>query len=90
MIAVRSTSGDPEKFKTVVKKVADSTKLPMILCSLNNNIIEAGLMAAPKARPLIYAATKENWKDMAELALMYNCPLVVSAPNDLNTLGFAC
>ena len=28
----------------------------------------------------------ENWKDMAELALMYNCPLVVSAPNDLNTL----
>ncbi len=86
MIAVRSTSGDAEKFKAVVKKVADSTKLPMILCSLNNNVMEAGLMAAPKARPLIYAATQENWKDMAELALMYECPLVVSAPNDLNTL----
>ncbi len=86
MIAVRSTSGDPEKFKATVKKVAETTKLPMILCALNSNVLEAGLMAAPKARPLLYAANKENWKDMAELALMYSCPLVVSAPNDLTTL----
>ncbi len=86
MIAVRSTSGDAEKFKATVKKVAETTKLPMILCALNSSVLEAGLMAAPKARPLIYAATKENWKDMAELALMYSCPLVVSAPNDLTTL----
>ena len=86
MIAVRSTSGDAEKFKATVKKVAETTKLPMILCALNSNVLEAGLMAAPKARPLLYAANKENWKDMAELALMYSCPLVVSAPNDLNTL----
>jgi acetyl-CoA decarbonylase/synthase complex subunit gamma len=49
-------------------------------------VAEAGLMAAPKARPLLYAATTENWKDMAELALMYNCPIVVSAPNDLTSL----
>jgi len=86
MIAVRSTSGDPEKFKTAVKTVAEATKLPIILCSLNSNVLEAGLMAAPRARPLLCAATKENWKDMAELALMYNCPLVVSAPNDLSTM----
>jgi len=86
MIAVRSTSGDAEKFKATVKKVAETTKLPMILCSLNSTVLEAGLMAAPKARPLLYAANKENWKDMAELALMYSCPLVVSAPNDLSTL----
>jgi acetyl-CoA decarbonylase/synthase complex subunit gamma len=86
MIAVRSTSGDAEKFKATVKKVAETTKLPMVLCSLNSTVLEAGLMAAPKAKPLLYAATKENWKDMAELALMYSCPLVVSAPNDLSTL----
>jgi len=86
MIAVRSTSGDPERFKAVVKKVAETTQLPLILCSLNANVLEAGLMAAPKAKPLLYAATVDNWKDLAELALMYNCPLVVSAPNDLNTL----
>jgi acetyl-CoA decarbonylase/synthase complex subunit gamma len=86
MIAVRSTSCDAEKFKATVKKVAETTKLPMILCALNPTVLEAGLMAAPKTRPLLYAANAENWKDMAELALMYNCPIVVSSPNDLNTL----
>jgi acetyl-CoA decarbonylase/synthase complex subunit gamma len=86
MIAIRCTSGDAEKFKAAVKKVSETTNLPCIICALNPTIAEAGLMAAPKANPLLYAATSENWKDMAELALMYNCPLVVSAPNDLNTL----
>ena len=86
MIAVRSTSGDAEKFKATVKKVAETTKLPLVLCSLNSTVLEAGLMAVPKARPLLYAATKENWKDMAELALMYSCPLVVSSPNDMSML----
>jgi len=86
MIAVRCTSGDAEKFKATVKKVTETTNLPYIICTLNPAVAEAGLMAAPKARPLLYAANTENWKDMAELALMYDCPLVVSSPNDLNTL----
>ncbi len=86
MIAVRCTSGDAEKFKAAVKKVAETTTLPLILCTLDASVAEAGLMATPKANPLLYAATTENWKDMAELALMYKCPLVVSAPNDLNKL----
>lgn len=86
MIAVRCTSEDADKFKATVKKVSETTTLPLILCTLNPAIAEAGLMAAPKARPLLYAANASNWKDMAELSLMYNCPLVASAPNDLNTL----
>jgi acetyl-CoA decarbonylase/synthase complex subunit gamma len=86
MIAVRSTSNDPEKFKAAVKKVAENTKLPIILCSFIPAVIEGGLMAIPKARPLIYAATKANWRDMAELALMYNSPLAVFATNDLTLL----
>jgi acetyl-CoA decarbonylase/synthase complex subunit gamma len=87
MIAVRSTSNDPERFRATVKKVTETTSMPMILCTLNPSVAEAGLMAAPKSRPLLYAATKENWRDMAELALMYNCPLVASSPNDLDTLA---
>ncbi len=86
MVAVRSTSNDPEKFKATVKKVAENTNLPLILCSFDPAILESGLMEIPKARPLIYAATRDNWKDMAELALMYNCPLAVFAPNDLTLL----
>ncbi|MGB9959034.1 MAG: acetyl-CoA decarbonylase/synthase complex subunit gamma [Candidatus Bathyarchaeales archaeon] len=86
MIAVRSTSNDQDKFKAAVKKVAETTALPLILCSLNPNVLEAGLMAVPKARPLLYAATQDNWRDIAELALMYNCPLTVFAPNNLKLL----
>jgi acetyl-CoA decarbonylase/synthase complex subunit gamma len=86
MVAIRSTSNDPEKFKAAVKKVTENTNLPLILCSFDPAILESGLMAIPKGRPLIYAATKDNWKDMAELALMYKCPLAVSAPNDLALL----
>lgn len=86
MIAVRSTSNDAAKFKAAVKKVAENTNLPIILCSFDPAILESGLMAIPKSNPLIYAATKDNWKEMAELALMYKCPLVVSAPNDISLL----
>ena len=86
MIAVRSTSRDPEKYSITVKKIAENTNLPLILCSLDPNVLEAGLMAVPKSRPLLYAATKNNWKEMAELALMYDCPLVVFSPDDLDTL----
>jgi len=86
MIAVRSTSNDPEKFKTAVRKVVENSTLPLVLCSLDSRVLEAGLMAAPKAKPLLYAATEENWKDMAELALMYGCPLAVFAPNNLKLL----
>jgi len=86
MIALRCTSEDADKFKALVKKVSETTTLPMILCTLNPAIAKAGLMAAPKAQPLLYAANANNWKDMAELALMYNCPIVASAPNNLNLL----
>ncbi len=86
LIAVRSTSSDSEKFKSAVKKVAEKTTLPLVLCSLDPNVMEAGLMAVPKAKPLLYAATKNNWKEMAELALMYGCPLAVFSPNDMKTL----
>jgi len=86
MIAVRSTSNDPATFKTVVETITKTTDMPLILCSLDPNVMEAGLVAAYNRRPLIYAATKDNWKDMAELALMYKCPLAVFAPNDLELL----
>jgi len=86
MIAVRSTSNDPIKFKSTVKKVAEATMSPLILCSLNPEVMEAALGSIYERRPLIYAATSNNWRRMAELALMYNCPLTIFAPNDLSLL----
>lgn len=86
MIAVRCVSNDPVQFGERVKKVAETTDMPLVLCSFSPEIIENGLTALGEARPLIYAANKDNWKEMAQLSLMYKCPLVVSAPNDLDQL----
>jgi len=86
MIAVRCVSNDPLQFEGRVKRIAETTEMPLILCSFRPEIIEQGLTALGEARPLIYAANKDNWKEMAQLSLMFKCPLVVSAPNDLDQL----
>ena len=86
LIAVRSVSGDPKKFARAVEVVAKNTNLPMILCSLEPKVLRAGLEVTKGQRPLIYAATKENWKDVASLATEFSCPVTVSASGDLGTI----
>ena len=86
MVAVRCTSNDASKFEAAVKKVAKLTNKPLVLCALDPPVMEQGLAAAGDKRPLIFAATKTNWREMADLALMYKCPIVASSPQDLDTL----
>jgi len=86
MVAIRSTSNDAATFKSAVENVAKITDLPLILCAFDPNVMEAGLAVASGRKPLIYAATKDNWREMADLALMYSCPLTIFAPNNLNLL----
>ena len=86
MVAIRSVSNDPNTFKSAVEKVTKLTDMPLILCSFSPEVMETGLVQAKDKRPLIYAATKDNWREMAELALMYNCPLAVFAPGNLKLL----
>ena len=84
-VAIRSVSNDPAKFAAAVKKVAE-VGIPMIFCSFNPAVLKAGLEVAKDANPLLYAANKDNWKEVGELALEYNVPVVVSAINDLDAL----
>ncbi len=84
-VAIRSVSNDPAKFAAAVKKVAE-VGIPMIFCSFNPAVLKAGLEAAKDKNPLLYAANKDNWKEVGELALEYNVPVVVSAINDLDGL----
>ncbi|WP_135612118.1 acetyl-CoA decarbonylase/synthase complex subunit gamma [Methanococcoides sp. AM1] len=86
MIAVRSISDDPAKFAAAVKKVMETTDFPMVLCSFNPEVLKAGLEVAAEKRPLLYAANKDNWQDVAALAQEYNVPVTVFAPNDLDML----
>jgi acetyl-CoA decarbonylase/synthase complex subunit gamma len=86
MVAIRCTSGDPDKFKQAVTSVAGNTELPLILCSLDPKVLKAGLEVVADRKPLLYAATKDNWQDVADLVMEYDVPLVLFSPDDLDTL----
>ncbi|MHC1566165.1 MAG: acetyl-CoA decarbonylase/synthase complex subunit gamma [Candidatus Syntropharchaeia archaeon] len=85
-IAVRSVSGDPNKFFACVKKVSETTDLPLVLCSFDPKVIESGLEVVSDKNPLIYAATKQNWREVADLVDKYKVPVVLSSPDDLDGL----
>lgn len=85
-ITVRSVSGNPEKFGNAVKTITGVSRIPLILCALDPAVMAAGLAEAKERRPLIYAATGTNWKEMADLALACKAPLAIFAPNDIALL----
>lgn len=85
MFAVRCTSNDPELFSKTVKLVTDRTSWPLVLCSLNPKAIEAALKAVADQKPLVYAATVDNWSEMIDLCLRYKVPLTLLS-HDLDKL----
>jgi len=86
LIAVRGASANAQKFAETVKLVKEKTTFPLILCSFDPNVIEAGLNVVGADRPLIYAADENNLGKIAELAKRYNCPLTVYSPHNLEKM----
>ncbi|MCP4763015.1 MAG: acetyl-CoA decarbonylase/synthase complex subunit gamma [archaeon] len=84
-IAIRCTSNDPSKFAETVKKVAGATDLPLMLCSWNVEALIKAAEGIKNKKPLLYAATKENWKELGGCAVQNNFP-VVCFSKDLNEL----
>lgn len=82
-VALRSVTGDPDRFRAATETIAETCKLPLVLCSPDPGVLRAGVEAVPGLRPLLHAADSTNWREMATLALDADCPLVVSAPDDL-------
>lgn len=82
-LAIRSVTKNPERFREVVSIVTGLCDLPLILCSTDPAVISAGLSVCGDKKPLIYAITRDNWKEMGELVLSYSCPVVIYAPGDL-------
>ena len=87
MIAIRSKSDDPAKFSSAVSAVKGKTSIPLVLVSQNPAVIEEGLKVCGSDRPLIHAATKDNFEKMAELAKANNCPLAVLEDSGLEELA---
>jgi acetyl-CoA decarbonylase/synthase complex subunit gamma len=64
----------------------ENSDLPLVICSLNPELLEVALEIAAKRKPLIYAATKENLGKVADFALKHGCPVVASSPGDIQGL----
>lgn len=81
-IALRNKSGDPSKFAECAKKLKNAS-YPVILVTFDPVAMEEALKVIEDERPLMYAATKDNILDMAELANKYQCPITVFSPGDI-------
>jgi len=85
--ALLNESGDSAKFAELVAVVNDNTELPLIIMSSNPEAMKLALEKTAQHKPLIYAATSDNYKEMAQLALDYQCPLAVSEKGGLSQLA---
>ena len=86
-VAVEAVSGDAATFAQCVKTVVGASKRPLILIGTSAEVLAAGLEEATEQKPLLYAATAENWQAMAALAKEHSCPLAVRVDDDLDDLA---
>lgn len=77
-IAIENASGSPEKFAWAVATVEKvEAHLPPVLISQDPAALNAALVHCGTYRPLIHAATAENFKGMCAIAKQHGCPLVI-------------
>ncbi len=76
---VENTTGAVGPFVDAVKAVAGGTGRGIILQSDNVEALEAALKALEGQRPLIHAATAENFEKVGALAKQYKTPVVARA-----------
>ena len=86
-VAVENASGDPNTFAQAVETIRAQTLLPLVLISDNPDAIQAALKADGGHRPVIYAATTENWQQMADLAKGAKAVLAVRSKDGLDELA---
>jgi len=79
-IAIRSESGAPVAFAAAVEAVEAVADLPEVLLAEDPAVQEAGLAVCGNYRPLIHAATRDQYREMCALAVKYGCPLAIRAP----------
>ncbi|MFO8143532.1 MAG: acetyl-CoA decarbonylase/synthase complex subunit gamma [Dehalococcoidales bacterium] len=79
LIALKCDSGDSAVFAALVQKVKESSQSALILASFEPAVLRAGLEVCADQRPLVYAATRDNLEDVADLVKEYSCPVAIKA-----------
>ncbi|MDX1797570.1 MAG: acetyl-CoA decarbonylase/synthase complex subunit gamma [Candidatus Lokiarchaeia archaeon] len=80
-IALRNVSGDAEQFKLAAKKIAETSDLPIMLCSFNADVLLAAAETIKERKPLLYAITKDTWEQIGKYAIQNNLPVVITSNN---------
>jgi len=86
MVAVKCDSGDAGKFKEAVETVAGKTQKAIVLMTEDPAVMEGALDVVGERKPLVCAATGDNYEKMTELAKGKECPMVVKG-SDINDLA---
>lgn len=86
LIAVSNVSNNPGTYTEVIGKIASLTDLPLVLMSDNVASLEAALPIIAAKKPLIYAATADNYENVVALAKAHSCPVVVKGTNLADTV----
>lgn len=84
--ALENISGNKDKFLTLVNKVRDMTDSCILLMSEDVNILSDAVDICKDRKPLIYAATMDNYQKIADIVKDVNCPVVAKA-NGLDELA---
>jgi len=86
-IALENASGDSGTFSEVVGAVRAKTDLPFVLMADDPSTLEAALEVEGGHKPLLYAATADNWEAMAAVAKAGQVPLAVRSQDGLDELA---
>lgn len=85
-VALINASGDAAAFKAAAEKAAAKTDKNFVLVTADTGAMEAALGVLAARKPLLYAADKDNYEKMTELAKANACPLAVKG-EDLDSLA---
>ena len=80
-IAIENTSGSADTFARAVETVEKTADLPLVLMATDPAALSAALTHCGTYRPLIHAATQENYEIFCAVAKNHSCPLVIKGNN---------
>jgi acetyl-CoA decarbonylase/synthase complex subunit gamma len=86
-IAIENVSGDAGTFASAVEAVRAKTALPFVLISDDADALKAALQKEGDQKPLLYAATSDNWEAMAALSKESGASLAIRSKDGLDELA---
>jgi len=81
IVAIKNESGNAETFAQAVSRAMDETDKNLALVTEDPECARAALEKSASSRPLLYAATEDNYEEMVKIAQEYEVPLAVRGEN---------